>query len=347
MAVLHLEVASLGPRGTIGEVLFLFANIGYRMNLTFSSHRRAFTLVELLVVIAIIGILIGMLLPAVQQVREAARRTACVNNSRQQILAIHNYESALKHFPPAWNGNGSIGGHNNDSDEFLSPWMERFGNFLGWQSFILPFVEQQNAYDSLSLSQGWSQTDVDPVTGVAPSARAMPGYRCPSDADDGPGHSKYSGPNGELNGRSSYVVCIGSLSFGNRNNGLLTELWGVGFQDTKTTFQDMSDGSSNVLFIGERDNITMNSSGDHGALWIGRQSWRRQAVAGRGPGSATDLGNAPNGTNVGWNVAASLHPGGAIIALGDGSAHFLSDNVNLDVMRRLCAMGDGEVTGTF
>ena len=93
--------------------------------------------------------------------------------------------------------------------------------------------------------------------------------------------------------------------------------------------------------------IRDSGSGDHGAIWIGRQLWRRQAVAGRGPGSATDVGNAPNGSNVGWNVAASLHSGGANIALGDGSSHFLSDNVSLSVMQRLCAMADGQVTGTF
>lgn len=312
-----------------------------------SFRRKAFTLVELLVVIAIIGILIGMLLPAVQQVREAARRTACANNSRQQMLAILNFESAHMRFPPGWNGQGSVNGYGNDSDEYLSPWQQRFGNFLGWQAFILPFTEQDNLHNILDFTRGWSQTDVNPDTGFAPSTKAVPGYRCPSDNSTQEGHTKYSGPNGELNARSSYVICIGSTSFGDRNNGNLRELWGVGWQDSETKFSTMSDGSSNILFIGERDNLKENGGGDHGALWIGRQGWRRQAVSGRGPGSATNFGNAPNGGNIGWNIAASLHPGGATIALGDGSVHFLSDNVSLDVMRKMCAMADGEVTGTF
>jgi len=312
-----------------------------------SNHRKAFTLVELLVVIAIIGILISMLLPAVQQVREAARRTQCLNNMRQQMLATLNYESAKMHFPPGWNGQGSTPGYGNDNNEFLQPWQQRWGNFFGWQAFILPHMEQQNVYNVIDWTRGWSQTDVDPVTGFAISSRNIPSYRCPSDNAEEDGHTKYSGSNGEKNARSSYVICIGALSFGNRNNGNLQELWGVGWQDSKTTFAAMSDGSSNTLFIGERDNFKKNGGGDHGAIWIGRQLWRRQAVSGRGPGTATNFGNAPNGSNIGWNVASSLHPGGANIALGDGSVHFLSDNVNLDVMRRLCAKADGEVTGSF
>ena len=153
-------------------------------------RNQGFTLVELLVVIAIIGILIGMLLPAVQQVREAARRTSCMNNSRQQMLAMHNFESAHQHFPPAWNGQGSVPGYGNDGNEYLSPWTQRFGNFLGWQTFILPFGEQNNLFEEFSLTQGWSQTDVNPISGIAPSTRVVENYRCPSDNDDGPGHSK-------------------------------------------------------------------------------------------------------------------------------------------------------------
>ena len=308
--------------------------------------RIGFTLVELLVVIAIIGILIGMLLPAVQQVREAARRTACQNNSRQQMLALLNFENTRQVFPPAWNGKGTVEGYSNDSNEFLNPWEQRFGNFLGWQAFILPYVEQDNVFKELNLARGWSQTDISPETGLAVSNRRIPAYECPSDMT-GDGHSKYSGANGDPNGRSSYVICIGALSFGDRDNGNLQELWGVGWQDSETTFSNMIDGSSNTLFIGERDNVKMNPGGDHGAIWIGRQLWRRQAVSGRGPGSATDFINGPNGNNIGWNIAASLHPGGATIGLGDGSVHFLSDNVSLEVMKNMCGTSDGTVTGSF
>lgn len=308
---------------------------------------QGFTLVELLVVIAIIGILIGMLLPAVQQVREAARRTACMNNSRQQGVALHNFESAHMHFPPAWNGTGTIAGYNNDPGEYLSPWTQRFGNFYGWQAFILPYVEQANLYDGLNFTQSWSQTDIDPASGIAPSTREIEFYRCPSDLELETGHVKYSGPNGELNGRSSYVICIGSLSFGNRNAGNLQNLWGVGWQDQKTKIASITDGTSNTVFIGERRNQIRDNNADHGALWIGRQGWRRQAVAGRGPDSATNFANAPNGTNIGWNIAGSMHPTGAVVCLADGSAHFVSDNISLEVFKNLCAMADGEPLGQW
>ena len=100
------------------------------------------------------------------------------------------------------------------------------------------------------------------------------------------------------------------------------------------------------MFIGERDNVR-NREGEHGAIWIGRQNWRRHAVSGRGPGSATDFDNGPNGDNVGFNVAASMHPSGATIGLGDGSVHFLSDNVSLEVMKGVCSISDGAVTGSL
>lgn len=302
------------------------------MNRIISRNRSAFTLVELLVVIAIIGILIGMLLPAVQQVREAARRTSCANSVRQQIVALHNYESAHGFFPPAWNSPEPQGG-------FLSPWVQRFGNTYGWQTFIMPFLEENTVYDQFDFSTSWTQVD-----GISTLHR--PGYRCPSDRDDGEGHSKYSGPNAGPNARSSYVMSIGSLSYVDRAEGLLPEMWGVGWEDETTTFQSMSDGSSNVMVIGERDNFNMSSTGDHGAVWVGLQGWREHSVTGRGPESGTDFENAPNGTNHGFNFS-SFHPVGINIALGDGSVHFLTETVNLDVMRRVCAKSDGEVTGSF
>jgi len=148
-------------------------------------------------------------------------------------------------------------------------------------------------------------------------------------------------------------MSIGAVSFEDRQAGNFKERWGVGWQDSKTTFSTMADGPSNVLFNGERDNFEIlqdNGSVDfHGAIWIGRQGWKRWTVSGEGPDSATDFQNAPNadGDRRPFNIAASLHPGGATVGLGDGSVHFLSDNVSLEVMANLCSMADGALTGEF
>jgi prepilin-type N-terminal cleavage/methylation domain-containing protein len=108
------------------------------------TAKSGFTLVELLVVIAIIGILIGMLLPAVQQVREAARRAACMNNLRQLALANHNYESAHMHFPPATQRNDATTSHSRGLPTYPRPSRRTEGRKIGWTVFILPFIEQNN-----------------------------------------------------------------------------------------------------------------------------------------------------------------------------------------------------------
>lgn len=319
-------------------------------------QRKAFTLVELLVVIAIIGILIGMLLPAVQQVREAARRTACQNNSRQLMLAAHNFESARQFFPPGWNGQKGdflpVPANSTRMMNGAPSWDHRFGNFYGWQVFIMPFMEQSSLFEQFDFDRGWAQNDTALGGGVAPSTRVIPNFRCPSDVDD-ERHTRYSGNSGLDNARSSYIISIGSASWEDRRDGLLQELWGVGWEDSNTTFSNMSDGSSNTLFIGERDNVerfTDSGAVDlHGAIWVGRQGWQRYATSGEGPENATDIANAPNADSDRrpFNIAASLHPGGAVVAIGDGSVRFISDNIGLQVFSNLNAMADGQVVSDF
>ncbi|MFK7767107.1 MAG: DUF1559 domain-containing protein [Mariniblastus sp.] len=132
-----------------------------------ANARVAFTLVELLVAIAIIGILIGMLLPAVQMVREAARRSSCMNNVRQLVLSAHNYESALKHFPPSYQLDDGATATTNGS----------------WSihSHLLPFCEQANAYKMIEFGSAWSDS-VNVATGV-PTMR-VPMFMCPSEIND-------------------------------------------------------------------------------------------------------------------------------------------------------------------
>ncbi len=123
------------------------------------KQRTGFTLVELLVVIAIIGILIGMLLPAVQQVREAARRSACSNNMRQLATGCLNFESSNEHFPPGWDGPNSNVYH---FQKYIRPWANKNGtafqgNYYGWGTFILPFIEQNSLRDQMNINRAWGR----------------------------------------------------------------------------------------------------------------------------------------------------------------------------------------------
>lgn len=259
------------------------------------SRSSGFTLVELLVVIAIIGILIGMLLPAVQQVREAARRVQCANNMRQVVLAMHNYASAHGEFPPGKNDDGT------DRKRTPRPIKPRpsdatLGRQYAWGVFILPFIEQGNVFTL--FQQGTDNWDSDALNaldqnGVPIVSNIVPGFICPSDSSpDGDFNGPWTHEDvfdlGFLHSKTNYVPVAGVLDPASSTGDVLqlnqasfpnaSNQWGMFGNNSRTQFRDLRDGSSNIIAIGERSSITEVQAGfigsnpitTYGAVWGGR-----------------------------------------------------------------------------
>ncbi|MDG1875768.1 MAG: DUF1559 domain-containing protein [Mariniblastus sp.] len=220
-----------------------------------TSVHKGFTLVELLVVIAIIGILIGMLLPAVQTVREAARRTTCANNVRQIALAVHNYESAHQKFPVNQVGPGASDGSGG------------FGSgYYSWLVPLLPNIEQGNLYDSFNLNMNNGDGDSYKISNSHPNAIAantlVPVFLCPSDTPNrnnsiilgsaNPAPGNYAGNLGWPSYTTGYS---GERSSPGRHNGAIPVIHPstpVAWHASKIGMASFQDGTSNTALLSER-----------------------------------------------------------------------------------------------
>ena len=323
------------------------------MNKNKLRESNGFTLVELLVVIAIIGILIGMLLPAVQQVREAARRTSCANNLRQLALANLNYESANKQFPPGLNCplSDSLSGAFFTSSTFSDgrpfrqpPVADKFGSWLVW---IMPFMELSNTIDAMNLDVRETASG-NVATPTSPGALVIPGYVCPSDFNP----TVVNEISGNFYGPNSYFGVGGRqvwfIAGGVTGDGML-------HYNSSVKFRDILDGSSNTLLIGERfsfDQEWDQFSTYRGYAWSNALSARDclsgvlepinyQLPLGSGPNPGFDL------TDKKFNSFSSGHTGGANFAAADGSIHFLSlrNAGQLEVLEYLAIKDDGSIAG--
>jgi len=347
--------------------------------------KRAFTLVELLVVIAIIGILIGMLLPAVQQVREAARRTQCLNNIRQLALACHNYESAHMNFPPGCNWNSSSSDDQRGATVRPDPGSATGGQRVAWSVFILPFIEQNNLESLFRNATGNWDTNwwdaVLPNSNTACASGSIPAFQCPSD-EGGEFNRHYT----QLSAvspftKSNYVAIAGAgdgIERGDMDNFNLPQfsrIWGIFAKNSRTTFAEISDGTTNTILLGERATRTNVASGDTGgfeagagAVWSGVGNSNNDYP--RADTSTGELGTSGDSVSKDWavfghmfsespnnwsingrdtprGVASSFHPGGASVALGDGSVRFLNENLNVSTLGVLVRMADGNVIPNF
>ena len=286
--------------------------------------RSAFTLVELLVVIAIIGILIALLLPAVQAAREAARRMQCTNNLKQIGLALHNYHDTFKCFPP-----GVIAFREDSTN--VRAW-----DSWGWAAFILPYVEQKPLYDALDINSWESRlsewTDGTPPGGKDIQLLSTPidSFLCPSGKSEPVNPDRRFTSSVQAPSTSNYVGCAGVVEQANlyENTGVLFQEWNIAI-----AFRDILDGTGSVFAVGERGQRC------HAGTWVGcdnPREWDNQDNKDNGGDMADCLAlgsiklnkvisdGSLNSCRAGF---ASEHPGGANFVMCDGSVQFVTDQV--------------------
>ncbi len=308
------------------------------------NSRRAFTLIELLVVIAIIGILVGMLLPAVQMVREASRRADCLNRLRQIGLTIHQYHDVQKSIPPSRAADG----------------------YLTWAVLLMPFMEEKNLYNDFDIRLPYADQDPDVVQQGAylyycPSRRfpnvlskfetggepigsigdyaGNAGSNLYYQLDDGSGYS------GEWALFDTEVDGVFNSGFANQNpiNGSTGEL--IKGSRGRYKFRNVTDGLSSTIFVGEKavsiDHEREPGGWGDGCIYngnepgtfmrlggIGLPIQQSNEIAGPGPGSIPTFG--------------SSHPVVCNFVFGDGNTRGISHTISQDVLRRLCSRNDGE-----
>ncbi len=285
------------------------------------KHRGGFTLVELLVVIAIIGILVALLLPAVQAAREAARRMSCVNNLSQLILATQNYEMAFRTYPP-----GTV-------DQSGPIQSVAQGYHHNWISQILPYLEEQNTYNHIDFSVGVYDPKNEIVRKVGIEVLA-----CPSSPDRGTDVWL-----------TNYAGCHNDLE-----TPIDVDNHGVFFLNSSVRPKDVSDGLAHTLFIGEKysdpekdlgwmsgTRATLRNTGGqfnlegpryrpYGPIPLDEEDDQQARAAGIDP--ALFVGGF-----------ASDHPAGVQFAFGDSHVSFIGNNVALTVLRQLAHRADGQL----
>jgi len=327
------------------------------MSTNVRRKNQGFTLIELLVVIAIIAILIALLLPAVQQAREAARRTQCRNNMKQIGLALHNYVDVHKVFPIASYYDFS------GLDETPPVWDARLNSQWAWSAMILPYLDQGNVYKVLDVGNKTFEQAANDPAGLKALRQPLPAFICPSDIGEGlnenrPFPDQPGGPMvvpvGTTFAKSNYMACNGDRG---DSDGIFPSGGGM------VAIRNVSDGLSNTIMVGERRSLD--------GFWAG--IWAGQELSDQGITNVWCLAGLteyqmntgkhsldPSDTNAVDNpkiAFSSQHEGGAFFLLGDGSVHFINDSIqwndsaadsnDVGIYHLLGSMNDGLVVNEF
>ncbi|QDT66883.1 DUF1559 domain-containing protein [Calycomorphotria hydatis] len=358
------------------------------------SHNRVrmgFTLIELLVVIAIIAVLVGLLLPAVQQAREAARRSQCTNNLKQFGLAIHNYHDAHNVLPGAFFSTLTTDG-TGTADIDATTWDDAPG--WGWGTMLLPFLDLSNTFTNFGIEKELWHADNLPFI-----KEKLPVFLCPSVAGgdesfivvDGTaggatpllkggsqiemGRSHYVASAGHhgcwdscsANTSTQYVTSVPALSTATIQiaGDLFKILNGPFYRNGKVIFQDVTDGLSQTIFIGEHTSSLSDKAwagivpGAYVFPKTGTATEQSAATlvsahsvltGSRIPGtisSASDIVQVPNDPKKNVDQFESEHTSGVNTLLGDGSVHFIAETIDSSVFAALSSMNGGEIAPEF